>query len=116
MALPGSTDCRAARSRSIGVAYGGGAFVAVGNGGIAYRSTDGASWSSVTTGLTDTLIYVAYGAGVFSAVGSTGNIFTSPEWHRLDAEVYRRQCAEFRAVCQRAVQSRWGQQHGADLA
>ncbi len=62
------------------VAFGGGTFVAVGNSGVAYRSTDGLTWTAVAaTGTTTDLSSIAYGAGMFTAVGASGTVTTSPD-------------------------------------
>ena len=69
-----------------GVTYGGGRFVAVGakynfaieayNTGL-YYSSDGISWSSLTSARSEILWSVAYGAGRFVAVGDAGVIWSS---------------------------------------
>jgi hypothetical protein len=53
-----------------GVAYGNGGYVAVGLSGLAYTSTNGATWNSHSTG-TNWLGDVTFGEGKFVAVGST---------------------------------------------
>jgi hypothetical protein len=55
------------------VAFGGGIYVAVGEGGVIIRSTDGISWSTTASGTTIPLRGVSYGGGVFVAVGALGN-------------------------------------------
>jgi len=64
-----------------GVAFGGGLFVAVGNGGTIFTSTDGVSWTSRTSGTTNNLNAVAYSStlGMFVAVGASGTILTSTD-------------------------------------
>ncbi|MEO5712377.1 MAG: PKD domain-containing protein [Luteolibacter sp.] len=67
-----------------GIAFGGGIYVTVGNNGTIRRSTDGTSWSLVSSGTTNTLTKVAYGGGKFVAVGYTPNVgyptvLTSPD-------------------------------------
>ncbi len=58
-------------------------FVAVGDGGLIMRSTNGgASWTTITPPTSKSLVAVTYGAGQFLAVGegsSVGCIFTSPD-------------------------------------
>lgn len=56
------------------VAFGNGSYVAVGGSGTILRSTDGLSWSPVTSGTTTDLRAVGYGEGTFVAVGDAGNL------------------------------------------
>ena len=62
------------------VAFGGGVFVAVGNGGKIARSTDGINWTAAghsggITGFgTENIMGIAWGKGVFVAVGGNANI------------------------------------------
>ena len=56
------------------IAYGGGNYVAVGDAGTAWHSTDGLAWSPVPTGVTRDLDGVAFGGGVFVAVGYENNV------------------------------------------
>ncbi|MBL0386542.1 cadherin-like beta sandwich domain-containing protein [Tumebacillus sp. ITR2] len=58
-----------------GVSYGGGRWVAVGNGGNVVTSTDGVSWSFQT--LTISPMAVAYAGGQWVIVGMAGKIYTS---------------------------------------
>jgi|GEM_PF-1186507 len=51
------------------VAYGGGIFVAVGDNGRVFTSTDGADWTPQSSGMAGTLQGVVYGDGKFVAVG-----------------------------------------------
>jgi len=59
-----------------GIAFGGGICVAVGDGGTIRRSTDGTTWSPISSGTTNTLADVAYGGGKFVAVGYEYNVTT----------------------------------------
>ena len=52
-----------------GIALGNGIYVAVGNIGTIRRSTDGVTWTSVSSGTTNPLSSVSYGGGKFVAVG-----------------------------------------------
>lgn len=54
------------------IAYGGGIYVAVGEAGTMWRSTDGIAWSPVPSGETVRLYGVAYGSNRFVAVGWGG--------------------------------------------
>jgi len=63
-----------------GVAYHDGTFVAVGNQGSIYRSTDGETWSGVTTtSITTNLKDIAYGSDKWIAVGAAGTIISSAD-------------------------------------
>ena len=63
-----------------GVGYHDGTFVAVGNQGSIYRSTDGETWSGVTTtSITTNLKDVKYGENVWIAVGAAGTIISSAD-------------------------------------
>ncbi|MDR1286889.1 MAG: InlB B-repeat-containing protein [Treponema sp.] len=55
----------------LGIAYGGGKFVAVGEDGKMARSADGVTWDAVGTSTfgTSTIVGIAYGGGKFVAVG-----------------------------------------------
>jgi hypothetical protein len=61
-----------------GVVYANGAFVAVGDGGVTLKSTDGITWAYNGAGLLG-FNEVTYGAGVYVAVGDSGAIHTSPD-------------------------------------
>ena len=52
------------------IAYGGGAFIAAGDGGQIWRSTDGVTWNQIASGTTVDLDGVSYGAGGFVIVGA----------------------------------------------
>jgi hypothetical protein len=64
-----------------GAAYSGSKFVAVGDSGKIAYSTDGETWSPVTTSQfdTDTINGVTYGGGKFVAVGSSGKMAYSAD-------------------------------------
>jgi hypothetical protein len=54
--------------------------VAVGNGGVAFSTTDGVNWNSVATGVMVDLYGLTYSAtGLWVAVGSGGTVITSPD-------------------------------------
>lgn len=55
-----------------------GRFIAVGDGGIAITSTDGASWTTLTTGTSLNLLAITYGSNQFVVVGQDGLIRTTP--------------------------------------
>lgn len=62
-----------------GIAYGNGKWVAVGYGGKTSTSTDGITWSTVTTvGNTRSLNAVAYGNGLWIAVGVSASNSATP--------------------------------------
>ena len=71
-----------------GLAFGGGRYVAVGSSystqsssftaGFA-SSSDGVSWSALSSGRSEALNGVAYGAGRFVAVGESGVVWSSPD-------------------------------------
>jgi len=58
-------------------ASGGGIYVAVGEDGFIMRSTDGTTWTNVSSGVEDDLWDVAYGNGVFVAVGGNTVLVSS---------------------------------------
>jgi len=60
-----------------GVAYGKGAFIAVGLGGIISSSPDGTNWTARTSGTTNDLQTVTFGNGLFVAMGANGSARTS---------------------------------------
>ena len=59
------------------LAYGLGKFIAVGDTGRTYSSTDGTSWSETKTSVTTTLQAIAFADGRFVITGASGRIFTS---------------------------------------
>ncbi len=73
--FPGSS----ARGRDLfGVAFGGGALVAVGSAGTVIRSTDGGvNWSASASGTANDLLDVSFGGAQFVAVGANRTVITS---------------------------------------
>ena len=61
----------------LGLAYGGGAFVAVGSRGLILSSTNGTSWAAESSGTLASLYSVAYGNRTFLVVGGSGTVFSS---------------------------------------
>jgi hypothetical protein len=61
----------------LGVAYGNGGFVAVGQNGVMLKSSDGYDWVRINGGSTATLRAVEYAQGLFVTVGDAGAILTS---------------------------------------
>jgi len=63
------------------IAYGAGAYVAVGSGGTIERNTNAATgaWTEQTSGTTQNLYGVSYLNGVFVAVGDGGTLLTSAD-------------------------------------
>ena len=59
--------------------YGGGQFVAVGEGGTILTSPDGTVWTKRVSGNSLWLVSVGYGNGLFVVVGDQGTILTSPD-------------------------------------
>lgn len=59
------------------LAFGAGRFVAVGETGRIYNSTDGAAWTEVTSPINNTLRAIAYADNLFVATGDSGRILTS---------------------------------------
>ena len=67
-----------ASAEFFGVGYNEGTFIAVGNGGALYRSTDGEVWSGVTTtAITTRFNDITYADGKWVAVGAAGSIINS---------------------------------------
>ena len=74
--------CRATESQS-------GALIAIGDGGVTYRSTDrGASWTFVKSGVRHDLEDIAWVAGALFVVGGEGTILKSTDdgesWTKID--------------------------------
>src|SRR5262245_37474906 len=66
----------------------GGAFVAVGKGGVIMRSLDGVTWKAMESTTSSDLASVTFAASRYVAVGSAGTILTSPTgefWTKADA-------------------------------
>jgi len=63
---------------SLRISYGNGIFVAVGESGSLYTSSDGAAWKERSSGTNQSLHDAVYGGGTFVAVGGGGTILTSP--------------------------------------
>ena len=61
------------------VGFGHGTFVAVGDGGEIATSSDGASWTSQSSGVTTDLLGVTYGGNKFVVVGSSGTVLLSSD-------------------------------------
>lgn len=68
-------------SPMMGVAYGNGAYVAIGYYGNIVRSTDGTNWVTVKTSTFLNVTYgkLAFGNGMFVGISNTGDIVTSPD-------------------------------------
>jgi len=64
---------------SLRISYGDGIFVAVGESGSLYTSSDGAAWKERSSGTNQSLHDAVYGGGTFVAVGRSGMILTSPD-------------------------------------
>ena len=74
-----SWELRPAPSAFSDVAFGQGAFVAVGDAGAVFRSSDGLDWVPQNSGTSVHLSDILYRAGLFVAVGDGGTILTSPD-------------------------------------
>lgn len=68
--VPGSANLK-------GAAFGASTWVAVGDGGVIYYSTDGSTWSTATGTGTGNFRAVAFGSSTFVAVGALGIVYTS---------------------------------------
>ena len=67
-------------TRILGVTYGDGLYVAVGNDGKLTTSPDGTTWTARTSGFgTTTIRGVTFGDGLYVAVGDSGKLTTSPD-------------------------------------
>lgn len=64
---------------SLRVSYGNGMFLAVGEGGALYTSSDGVTWTARNSGTGHLLYDAAYGKNAFLAVGGSGTILSSPD-------------------------------------
>jgi Cep192 domain 4 len=64
---------------SIRISYGNGIFVAVGEPGALYTSSDWETWTWRSSGTNQSLRDVSYGGGTFVAVGEGGTILSSPD-------------------------------------
>ncbi|MFC3801895.1 DUF4073 domain-containing protein [Cohnella sp. GCM10012308] len=73
----------------VAVAYGGGIYIAVGNGGVISRSTDGVNWSKVAPSPTsNSLTMVKYLNNKFWAVGVAGTVMSSTDGLTWSVGVY----------------------------
>ena len=63
----------------LGLAFGAGRFVAVGELGLIYTSADAVTWSAAATGITTTLRAVTFADGLFVATGDSGRVLTSSD-------------------------------------
>jgi hypothetical protein len=61
------------------IAFGGGNFVIVGDGGYLASSTNGVNWTQRPSGTSGTMYGVCYGDGYFVAVGTGGYMASSPD-------------------------------------
>ena len=61
------------------ISYGNGLFVAAGESGALYTSSDGSAWKERSSGTYQSLRDVTYGSGTFVAVGGGGTILTSAD-------------------------------------
>lgn len=64
-----------------GICFGNSLYIAVGQTGAIYTSTDRSTWTSRTSGTSDLLYSVEYSStlGLYCAVGNAGTIITSPD-------------------------------------
>jgi hypothetical protein len=78
--LTWTTSSLPAGSGSVfGLAYGAGRFVAVGELGLIYTSSDAVNWTAAPTGISSTLRAVTFADGLFVATGDAGRVLTSPD-------------------------------------
>ena len=61
------------------IAFADNAFLAVGQDGVMFTSTDGANWRAISYGHRPDLYGVAYGNGQYVAVGTNGAVLTSAD-------------------------------------
>jgi photosystem II stability/assembly factor-like uncharacterized protein len=66
-------------ARFFSVAYGAGRFVAVGEAGSIYSSTDGSTWAAATAPATGSLYRAVFSDGLFVVCGANGRLLTSPD-------------------------------------
>jgi hypothetical protein len=59
--------------------FGNGRFVAVGNSGSAYSSTNGVSWESHPVGIADRLVTLSFNSGYFVGATAKGTLGSSPD-------------------------------------
>jgi len=76
---------------SIRISYGNGIFVAVGEPGALYTSSDGETWTWRSSGTNQSLRDVSYGGGTFVAVGKGGTIASSDgfTWSARDSGTHQ---------------------------
>lgn len=67
------------QGHSLRISYGNRMFVAAGESGALYTSSDGADWKERTSGTGQFIKDVAFGGGTFVAVGGGGLVLTSPD-------------------------------------
>jgi hypothetical protein len=67
------------REHLLQISYGNGVFVAVGEGGALYTSSDGETWTWRRSGTNQSLRDVVHGGGIFLAVGEGGTILSSSD-------------------------------------
>ncbi len=73
-----------------GIAFLNNNFVAVGEAGSVFTSSDGVSWTTKSTGLSNAVRNVTFGNGIYVAVGDSGAISSSPDletWTRADSGI-----------------------------
>ncbi|MEN6326084.1 MAG: S-layer homology domain-containing protein [Syntrophomonas sp.] len=73
-----------------GICYRGGQFVAVGNGGAIFTSTNGTDWVQQNSGTANNLNAICYNWSTFVAVGDDGTVLTSPNgtaWTQRNSRV-----------------------------
>ena len=73
---------------SLRISYGKGMFVAVGESGVLFTSSDGTAWEERSSGTVQPLRDVTYGGSTFVALGGGGTILSSPDgvrWTRRNS-------------------------------